>query len=345
MLNKPIRLAELACQIGATLVGLTPQDADKPVVGVATLVHAGGDEVSFYTNRAYREALADTQAAAVILKAEDHEHCRVPALLMDNPYLGYARAAALFNPPTPKEPGIHPSAWVSPAAQLGVGVSVGPQAVIEAGVVLGRNVVVGPATVLEANVQVGDDSYLHARVTLCRESRLGCRVVVHPGAVIGADGFGLANDRGTWVKIPQLGGVVLGDEVEVGANTTIDRGALGDTVIETGVKLDNLIQIAHNVHIGAHTAIAGCVGIAGSTRIGARCMIAGGVGIVGHIEIVDDVQITGGSIVLQSILTPGVYSSGSPLQTNRQWHRNYLRSKELDKLARRLTQLEMRMRT
>jgi UDP-3-O-[3-hydroxymyristoyl] glucosamine N-acyltransferase len=193
---------------------------------------------------------------------------------------------------------------------------------------------------LQRNSKLGNDCHLTSRVTLAADTQLGLRVIIQPGAVLGSDGFGLANDDGKWVKIPQLGRVVVGDDVEIGANTTIDRGALEDTVLGTGVKLDNQIQIAHNVQIGDHTAIAGCVGIAGSTRIGRHCMIAGGVGIVGHIEIVDNVYVTGGSIVLKSITQAGVYSSGTPLQTNHAWHRNYHRFKQLDELAKRLYALE-----
>ncbi|MDY6994453.1 MAG: UDP-3-O-(3-hydroxymyristoyl)glucosamine N-acyltransferase, partial [Pseudomonadota bacterium] len=218
--------------------------------------------------------------------------------------------------------------------------SVGPQAVIEAGAQLGADVIVGPGCVISAGVIIDEQCHLIANVTVCSGTRMGKRVLIHPGAVIGSDGFGLANDEGKWVKIPQLGGVVIADDVEIGANTTIDKGALEDTFIDQGVKLDNQIQIGHNVQIGAYTAIAGCVGIAGSTRIGRYCMIAGGVGIVGHIELVDNVHVTGGSIVLQSITEPGTYSSGTPLEPNRRWRRTYHRLKKLDEMARHLQHLE-----
>ncbi|ALG68809.1 UDP-3-O-(3-hydroxymyristoyl)glucosamine N-acyltransferase [Beggiatoa leptomitoformis] len=332
-----ISLAELATTIGAELHGA---ESSTVVSGINSLVRATSQEVSFFSNRRYRAELLKTQAAAVIITAKDHTDCPVPVLLMNNPYLGYALAATLFNPPPVKPVGIHPTAWVSPQATLGKNGYIGAHAVIEANAILGDNVFIGAHCVVGEGVHVGADTQLIAQVTLCTGTQLGKRVVIQPGAVIGADGFGLANHQGEWIKVPQLGGVVVGDDVEIGANTTIDKGALEDTIIERGVKLDNQIQIAHNVHIGEHTAIAGCVGIAGSTRIGRYCMIAGGVGIVGHIEIVDHVHVTGGSIILQSILAPGVYSSGTPLELNHQWHRNYHRFKQLDEMAKRLTSLE-----
>lgn len=336
-----ISLSELATQIEAQLTGA---EEEIWVNGVSTLKHADKKAVSFFVNAAYREELANTQAAAVILAPKDQVYCQVPSLVMANPYLGYARATALFNPPVRKKPGIHPTAWVSTESQIDVSASIGAQAVVEAGCQIGADVQIGAGCVIAEGVQIGKDSQLVANVTVCQGTRIGQRVLIHPGAVIGADGFGFANDNGQWFKIPQLGSVLIEDDVEIGANTTIDRGALEDTYIATGVKIDNQVQIAHNVHIGAYTAIAGCVGIAGSTHIGQYCMIAGGVGIVGHIKIVDNVHITGGSMVLQSILTAGVFSSGTPLESNRRWHRNYHRFKQLDELAKRLQQLEQKIK-
>ncbi len=333
-----ICLGELAEQIGACLEDTAA--SQQLVSGIASLKNASATDISFFTNRLYRAELQHTHAVAVILKPSDRQYCTVPVLLMDNPYLGYARAASVLNPPPPVIASIHPSAVVAEDAQIDASASIGPQVVIESGVCVGANTVIGAGCILQAGAKIGQNCRLIARVTLGGSTQLGDRVTIHPGAVIGADGFGLANDRGVWVKIPQLGGVIIHDDVEIGANTTIDRGALEDTVIGRGAKLDNQIQIAHNVHIGEHTAIAGCVGIAGSTHIGKHCMIAGGVGIVGHIEIVDNVHITGGSVVLQSITAAGIYSSGSPLQLNQQWHRNYHRFKQLDELAKRLQALE-----
>ena len=335
-----ISLTELATQIGAKLEG-SPKE-NLPIVGIASLKLANAQQVSFFTNAAkYREELANTRAAAVIIASQNRRFCKVPMLVMENPYLGYARAATLFNPPPPKKPGIHPTAWISPDALLDINVSVGAQAVIEASAKIGRNVSIGAGCVIDNSVEIGDNCQLMANVTLCTGTRLGQAVIIHPGSVIGSDGFGNANDAGKWVKVPQLGGVIIGDDVEIGANTTIDKGALEDTVIGNGVKLDNQIQIGHNVQIGEHTAIAGCVGIAGSTRIGSYCMIGGGVGIAGHLELVDHVHVTGGSIVLQSIRKPGTYSSGTAIQPNQHWHKNYHRFKQLDEMARRLQNLEL----
>jgi UDP-3-O-[3-hydroxymyristoyl] glucosamine N-acyltransferase len=334
----PISLTQLATHINAQLVNAP--DENLLIFGITTLKRATPREVSFFSNGLYREELAKTQAAAVILANKDQRFCKVPMLIMDNPYLGYARAATWFNPPTRQLAGIHHTAWVSLEAIIDVTVSVGAHAVIEAGAQLGREVEIGPGCIVGRGVEINDYCQILANVTLCPGTRLGKRVIIHPGAVIGADGFGNANDAGKWVKVPQMGGVVIGDDVEIGANTTIDKGALEDTVIGNGVKLDNQIQIGHNVQIGDHTAMAGCVGVAGSARIGRYCMIGGGVGIAGHIEIVDHVQVTGGSMVFQSIHEPGVYSSGMPLDTNQHWHRNYNRLKQLDELARRLHTLE-----
>jgi UDP-3-O-[3-hydroxymyristoyl] glucosamine N-acyltransferase len=332
------RLADLATMIGAKLENAPTEGL--LIAGVASLKWAGPLEVSFFSSSRYRDQLVKTHAAAVILASSAQRFCKVPMLVTENPYLGYARAATLFNPPIQKPAGIHPSAWVSNDALLDSGVSVAPQAVIEASSRIGRDVSIGSGCVVGRGVSIGDNCRLSANVTLCSGTRLGQRVIIHPGAVIGSDGFGNANEGGKWVKVPQLGGVIIADDAEIGANTTIDKGTLDNTVIGDGVKLDNQIQIGHNVQIGEHTAIAGCVGIAGSTRIGRYCMIGGGVGIAGHLELADYVHVTAGSIVLQSIQTAGVYSSGTPLEPNRRWHRNYHRFKQLDDMARRLQVLE-----
>ena len=329
-------LGELAERIGADLRG----DAERVVECVATLQRAVPGEVSFLANARYRRYLSGTRASAVILSPRFSDACPVDALLMDNPYLGYARAAAVLNPQPNRPRGLHPSAWISAEAQVHGSAWVGPQAVVEAGASVAAGAFVGPGCVVGADASVGENCRLVANVTLCHGVRLGRRVQVHPGAVIGADGFGLAEDQGRWVKIPQLGTVVIGDDVEIGANTTVDRGALEDTVIEAGAKLDNLVQVGHNCRIGEHTAVAGATGIAGSVSIGRRCRIGGGVGINGHIDLTDDVHVTGRSVVAQSITEPGVYSSGVPLQETRAWRRNYLRYRQLDELARRLRNLE-----
>ncbi|MFY0989381.1 UDP-3-O-(3-hydroxymyristoyl)glucosamine N-acyltransferase [Halomonas sp. C05BenzN] len=330
-------LGELAERLDARLVG----DAGRRVNGLATLRDAGPDQVAFLANRAYLKDLPGTRAAAVLLAPEQGEECPVDRLELANPYLAYAALSRLFDPLASREPGgIHPSAVVAESARIGEGVEVGPQAVIEAGVTLGDDVVVGPGSVVGADSCIGKGSRLHANVTVCHGVVIGERAILHGGCVIGGDGFGFAHDGARWHKIAQLGGVVLGDDVEVGSCSSIDRGALGDTVIGNDVKIDSQVQIAHNVQIGDHSALAGCVGIAGSTRVGKHCMLGGGVGLSGHLTIADGVQVTGMSLVTNSILEPGVYSSGTGAMKNSQWRKNAVRFKQLDDLAKRLARLE-----
>lgn len=335
-----VRLADLAMQAGAELVG----DGSPQITGVAPLSRAGPSELGFIADPRYLKDLPHTRAGAVILAREHQACCPTAALVTDNPYLSYARAVALLHPEPPVEPGIHPSAVVSPKAHIDPSAAIGAQVVIEANARIGAHVVIGPACLIGTDCEVGATSRLMARVTLCRGTQLGQAVIIHPGVVIGADGFGLAHDGGRWIKIPQLGRVRIGDQVEIGANTTIDRGTLEDTVIEEGVKLDNQIQIAHNVFIGAHTAIAGCVGIAGSARIGRHCTIGGASGIQGHIELADGVQITAMVKVTKSILKPGVYSSGTPLELHAKWRKNARWLRRLDELAQRVVALEDKLR-
>ncbi len=321
-----LTLARLAEQIGAELKG----DPDTIVSRVDTLDHAGEGAVTFLFNRKYRKFLEVTHASAVILGPEDAAACPVSTLVMANPYLGYARAASLLDPhAVAAEAGIHPSACIDSSAVIDASASIGPHVVVEAGARIAEHVVVGPGCVIGRAARIGPYTRLLANVTVCHACSLGSRGVIHPGAVIGADGFGLARDGDAWLKVPQLGAVQLGDDVEIGANTTIDRGALKDTVIGNGVKLDNLIQIGHNVRIGEHTAIAGCAGISGSTVIGRRCMIAGGVGIAGHLEIADDVTITGMSLVTKSIPKAGIYSSSWPAEESLGWRKKLARFRRL----------------
>lgn len=335
------RLAELAASVGGELRG----NGDKRIRGVATLERAGAQDISFLANARYRKQLRTTAAGAVIVAPPNAEECQVDAIIARDPYVAFARVAALLNPPPPFEPGVHPSAVVHPSAHLAAGVHVGAHAVIGQDVEIGEGTFIGPGCVIEQNVRVGSGGRLVARVTLCHGTQIGARALMHPGAVIGSDGFGHANDGGRWIKVPQLGRVIIGDDVEIGANTTIDRGALEDTRIEDGVRLDNLIQVAHNVVIGAHTAIAACTGIAGSTKIGRHCAIGGGVGIVGHLELADGVQVTAMTLITHSIRKPGVYSSGVPFQENHLWQKNCVRFKHLDEMARRLKSLETSERT
>ncbi len=332
-------LAELAKVVGGQVVG---DDAVR-IEGVATLATASERQIAFLANRRYQRHLQQTRAGAVILRESDLAQCPVASLVTSDPYLAYARISALFAPAAKRKSGIHPTAWISPKARIDRSAWIGPNCSLEEGVIIGPNCRIGPGCVVGENVSIGADSFLASNVSVCHGVRIGERAVIHPGVVIGSDGFGFAHQGDKWVKVPQLGGVVIGDDVEIGANTTIDRGALEDTVIENGVKLDNQIQIAHNVRIGAHTVIAGCAGISGSTRIGRRCAIAGGVGIAGHLEIADDVTITAMSLVVKSIKEPGVYSSGIPAGENRYWNRNLVHLRHLEKMANRLKSLERQL--
>jgi len=331
-----LTLGELARQLGAELRG----DPALEVSGVATLQRARAGELSFLANPRYRRHLVETRASAVVVAEADAPACPVAALVVANPYACYARAARLLYPAPPAVPGIHPSAVVDDAARIDPSASIGAHTVVEADAVIGPRVRVGPRCVIGAGVSIGADSRLLASVTVLAAARIGQRVVLHPGAVIGSDGFGMAWADGRWENVPQLGSVRIGDDVDIGSNTTVDRGALDDTVIEQGVKIDNQVQVAHNVVIGAHTAIAGCVGISGSARIGSHCTLAGGVGIVGHLEICDHVHITGMSMVTRSIREPGTYSAGTPLMPNARWRRNAVNIKHLDALAARVRALE-----
>lgn len=336
-----ITLGKIAAVANAHLQGC---DAGTAIIGVASLPRAEPGQISFLTNPRYRAYLKVTQASAVILSPKEAEDCSTPAVVTANPHVAYARVATLFEPAVESQRGVHATAWVSPDAQIAADTWIGAHCVVEAGAVIDTGVIVGPGCVIGEQASIGSGSRLVARVAICHGVRLGRRVLVHPGAVIGSDGFGFAlNNDGRWLKIPQLGGVLIGDDVEIGANTTIDRGALDDTVIEDGVKLDNQIQIAHNVRIGAHSALAGCVGVAGSARIGRHCMLGGGVGIAGHLEIADRVQITGMSLVTQSITESGVYSSGLAVEPNRVWNKISARLRRLDDLFRRMVALEKKI--
>jgi UDP-3-O-[3-hydroxymyristoyl] glucosamine N-acyltransferase len=286
--------------------------------------------LSFLANPRYRKQMESTRATAVLLGPENAADCPVAALIDPNPYLAYARIADLLHPQAVPVAGVHPTAVVAASARLAPSASIGPLAVIEEHADIGERVSVGAGSIVQRGATIGADSRLLPRVSLYAGVTLGRRCIVHSGAVVGADGFGFAPDAGTWVKVPQVGSVRIGDDVEIGANTTIDRGAIDDTVVEDGVKLDNQIQVGHNVTIGAHSAIAGCVGISGSTVIGRRCMIGGGVGIAGHLTIADDVVVTGCSLVSASIKHAGSYSSGMPTVETRLWRRMVAHLRRLD---------------
>lgn len=331
-----ITLGQLAEFLGATLRG----PADKQITGLATLQEAGPDQVSFLANPQYRKFLATTQAAAVLLKPADAEGYAADALLVPDPYLAYARISHLFDPKPKAAVGVHPTAIVAADAFVDPAASVGAYAVIESGARIAAGVTIGAHCYIGARSVIGEGGWLAPRVTLYHDVRIGQRVVIQSGAVLGGEGFGFANEKGVWQKIAQIGGVTIGDDVEIGVNTAIDRGAMDDTRIGNGVKLDNQIQIAHNVQIGDHTAMAACVGISGSAKIGKHCMLAGGVGLVGHIEICDGVFVTGMTMVTRSITEPGSYSSGTAMQPAAEWRKSAARMRHLDDMARRLQHLE-----
>ena len=332
-------LRELVARFGGEVRG----DARVRVEQVATLEKATAAQVSFFSNKRYRPQLEATRAAAVVLAPEMADWTSAPRIVCDNPYAYFARLSAFFNPPEVPAPREHPAAVVDPSVRVPASASIGPLAVVGPGAEVGEGTLVAGGACVGERVHIGRDCRIHANVSIYHDCVIGDRVILHSGAVIGADGFGLAMEAGRWHRIPQIGRVLIGDDVEVGANTTIDRGALDDTVIEEGVKLDNQIQIAHNCRIGAHTAIAGCTGVAGSTRIGRHCRIGGGAMIGGHIEIADNVEISGATAVPKSILKPGTYTSLFPISTHQDWLRNASHIRHLDALALRLRELERRL--
>ncbi len=331
----PFTAAWLAERFGLGLHG----DGTASVSAVATLATAGPGQLAFLANPRYRGQLADTRAGIVVLRAADADGYAGTALVAADPYSAYARIAALFEARPAAEAGIHPSAAVDPSATIDPGASIGPFCSIGANTTVAAGARIGPGCAIGEDCAIGEGCELVARVTLVRRVRLGRRVLVHPGAVLGADGFGIALERPSagephWIKVPQLGGVAVGDDCEIGANTCIDRGALEDTVLEHDVRLDNHIQIAHNVRVGAHSAMAGGVSVAGSTRIGRYCMIGGRAGIVGHIEICDRVTVTAMSFVTRSIRDAGEYSSGIPAVSSREWRKSVVRLRQLGAASR-----------
>lgn len=331
-----ITLGELAQRFDLALSG----DAQRPVSGLATLSGAEPGELSFLSGRKFLSQLRGTRAAAVIIHPDHVADCPVDTLACDDPYLAFARISRVFDP-TPQPPQeVHPAAVVSAEAVVEEGASIGPNAVVEAGAHIGAGVQLGANVYVGHDSVVGAGSRLYPGVVLYRDVRLGERCIVHGQAVLGSDGFGFAPGPDGWEKIHQLGGVRIGNDVEIGAGTTVDRGALDHTVIADGVILDNQVHIAHNCRIGKNTAIAGCTGLAGSSIIGADCTLAGGVGVAGHLEICDGVHVTGMSIVTKSITEPGVYSSGTPMAPNREWRKNAVRFTQLERMHHRLAALE-----
>ena len=329
-------LTRLAEQVGGVVHG----DGDCKISAVATLKNACEGQISFLTNQRYKSFLSETRASAVILNASMLDACKVNAIVVDNPHVAYAKIAQLLYPAKGPAVGVHPSAFVDPSANIGEGVGVGPNVVIEANVTVGDNSSIGANSFIGEDCKIGKDVRIDVNVTVHHGTTIGDRSVIFSSAVIGSDGFGYAYDKTGWVKIPQIGNVVIGNDVEIGASTTVDRGAIEDTVIEDGVKLDNQIQVAHNVRIGEHTVMAACGGISGSVVIGKRCMIGGMSGVAGHLKIADDVIVSGMSMVTTSITKAGTYSSALPAEPNTLWRRYVARFKQLDSFAKRLKALE-----
>lgn len=333
-------LNEIATRLGGEVVG----DGATLVHGIGTLSRATREQIAFLANPIYRAQLSTTQAGAVIVAPGDRELTELPRIIALNPYAYFARAAALFLPPSSAAPGKHPSAVIESSA------TVAKSAIIGAGAYVGQCAKIGERTIISPNVHIGSDAIIGADCVVYPNSvvyhhcEIGDRVIIHAGVVIGADGFGFAHDTDRWIKVPQVGRVKIEDDVEIGANTTIDRGAIEDTIIETGVKLDNQIQIGHNVRVGAHTVMAGCSAVAGSTSIGRHCKIGGGVGIVGHVEICDGVTITARTLVTKSILQAGVFSGGLPHMGNREWLKTTAHIRRIEQLISRVEQLEQEIR-
>ncbi|MES2355713.1 MAG: UDP-3-O-(3-hydroxymyristoyl)glucosamine N-acyltransferase [Pseudomonadota bacterium] len=334
-----VTLEELGRRLGAEVIG----DGSIQLVGINTLEHAGPGEISFLSNSKYKKFLASTKASAVIVGTGERDIIALPHLISRNPYLCFARVTSLFHPPVLPQPGIHPSAVVEPGASVAASASVGPFAYIADGAIIRKHCIIESHVSIGRGVVIGESTRIYPRVVIYADCEIGQRVILHAGVVIGADGFGLAQDEGRWVKIPQIGRVVIGDDVEIGANTTIDRGALEDTVVEEGVKLDNQIQVGHNVRIGAHTAIAGCVGIAGSAKIGRHCTIGGSAGILGHLEICDNAHVSAFTLITKSIKTPGQYTSQLPVMSHEEWLKSASHIKSLDRLAEKIKRLQQRV--
>jgi UDP-3-O-[3-hydroxymyristoyl] glucosamine N-acyltransferase len=340
MTGEPISLGELASRVGATVEG----DGKVIVRRVGTLENAGPDAIAFLSNARYRSQLAATRAAAVIVAPADADATPLPKLIHANPYATYARVASILYPQAPSAPGIDPTARIASGASVDPSASIGPYAVIGPNARIGARAAVGAHCVVGDEATIGEDARLYPRVTLYPRSVIGARTIVHSGAVIGADGFGMAEDAGQWLKIPQVGRAVVGDDCEIGANTTIDRGAIDDTVIENDVKLDNQIQVGHNCRIGAHSAIAGCTGIAGSTTIGRKVRIGGAANIGGHLTIADGVVIAGATTVIGNVKEPGVYMGVFPLMPQDDWRHAAVEVRRLRMLSSRVAELERALR-
>lgn len=336
MLTNCYTIAEIANIAGATISG----DSAAEITGVAPIACANKGDLTYLVGGKYQKFLRNTNATAVILSEKYVKQCPVIALIVANPEASFARVAQLFNKQKKPKSGVHTSAVVGIGCNIDPSVSVGPGCIIEDGVTIGRSTVIMGGTVIGSGTQIGENCILYSRVAVYYNSVIGNRVVLHSGVVIGADGFGFAQENGQWTKIPQLGRVIIEDDVEIGANSTVDRGTLGDTMIRQGVKIDDLVLIAHNVEIGDHTIIAGCTGIGGSAKIGRHCMIGGACNINGHNTIVDGVIIAGASTVAGSINESGVYSSGFKEQPHQKWRRIIARVMQINEMEKRIKKLE-----
>jgi UDP-3-O-[3-hydroxymyristoyl] glucosamine N-acyltransferase len=333
-------LAEIAARFGGRVVG-EPQVLIRQV---GTLERAGEGQIAFLANPRYRARLQASRAAAVIVDADAESLTAAPRIVCDNPYAYFAHVSQLLNPAAAVVPGVQPGAHVAPGAHVDPGARVDPGATVEAGARLAAGCWIGAGSFVGQGVQLGEGCRLFPSVVIYPGCRLGARVVLHSGVVIGADGFGIAREAGRWVKIPQIGGVVIGDDVEIGANTTIDRGAIEDTVIEEGVKLDNQIQIGHNCRVGAHTAMAGCAALAGSAVVGRRCTIGAGSVVLGHLSVCDDTQVSADTVITRSIRKPGTYTGHFPFDAHGAWARNTALVRHLAELAERVRRLEQQLR-
>lgn len=333
-----LKIGEIVARLGGELYG----DAELEITQVAPLERAAAGEIGFVVHPKYRRALESTHASAVILPLSMAGVTALPHILVRNPYLYFAQVTQLLNPVSQPYAGVHESAVV--LSSLPASVTVAPLAFVGEGCDIGENVVIGPGCVIENGCTIGADTLLHARVVMYEKVKVGSRCILHSGAVIGADGFGFApRGDGSWEKIPQIGHVVLGDNVEIGANTAIDRGALDDTVVENGVKLDNLIQVAHNCRVGENSAMAALAGMAGSSRLGKRTMVGGQAGIMGHIDVCDDVVVSARSFVSKSVSEKGMYTSAIAAQPHHEWLRNAVHLKHLDEMAGRIRALEKKI--
>jgi len=331
-----VRLESLAELVNGKVVG----DISCIISGVGNLEGANQGEISFLSNSKFAHLLAETSASAIILKEQDLDACRVNAIVVDDPYLAYAKIATRLTQTENLPVGIHPAATVSESASIDASVYIGPNVVVEDNVTIAAHVHIESGSYIGANTVIDEAVFIYPNVSVYADTVIGAKSIIHCGAVIGSDGFGYAPENEGWTKIPQLGAVIIGRNVEIGANTAIDRGAIANTILHDGVKIDNLVHIAHNVEIGENTALAACVGIAGSTKIGEKCTVGGGAKITGHIEIANGVHLGGMAMVTKSIKSPGAYASGIPAEPSAQWRKNVVRFRQFEKMEKRIKALE-----